>query len=55
MSRAQQAIRDLSLVAAALVVAIVVVAVSVGTSIDHRVTDAASRVGDPVVAVRAGQ
>lgn len=50
MSRAQQAIRDLTLVAAVLAIAIVVIAVSVGTSVDQEVTQAVHRIGESVTA-----
>ena len=40
------------LVAAGLAIAIFVVAASVATSVDHKVAEAVSRVGGPIVSVR---
>lgn len=45
MNRDAQRVRDLTLVAGGLIVAIIVVAISVSTSVDHHVSTATSRVG----------
>lgn len=45
MNRDAQRVRDLTLVAGGLIVAIVVVAISVSTSVDHHVSTAVNRVG----------
>lgn len=48
MSRESRAVRDLSLVAAAMVAALVIVALSVANSIDGQVSHAVTRVGEVV-------
>ena len=52
MPRQNRPAAEFLLVAAGLIVAVFIVAASVATSVDYKVTDAASRVGEPLVTVR---